>query len=75
MAKQRLDVFNIRKGKSRDGGERSYWSRCGVAFINKDGSINVKLELLPIDGELHLRAPRPRDESSQGTAPSMEQPF
>lgn len=37
----------------RDG--RSFWNRIGVAFVNKDGSLNVKLEALPVSGELHIR--------------------
>lgn len=60
MAKQRLDAFSIRKAKTTSG-DRSFWTKCGVAFINKDGSINLKLHLLPLDGEVHLRPPRPKD--------------
>lgn len=65
--KQRLDVWSIRKGKTKTG-ERSFWTRCGVAFVNRDGSINVKLELMPFDGELHLREPRPKDAAEEDTA-------
>lgn len=34
---------------------KSYWNRIGVAFVNADGSINVKLDALPISGELQIR--------------------
>ena len=34
---------------------RSYWSRIGVAFVNCDGSINVKLEAFPCGGEMQIR--------------------
>ena len=34
---------------------RKYWSRIGVAFVNRDGSLSVKLEALPVSGELHIR--------------------
>ena len=34
---------------------RNFWNRCGVAFVNGDGSLNVKLESMPINGELHIR--------------------
>lgn len=27
--------------------EKKYWHRCGVAFENKDGSLNLKLDLFP----------------------------
>lgn len=42
---------------------RSYWNRVGVAFVNSDGSLNVKLEALPVGGELQIRDYVPRDES------------
>lgn len=36
-------------------GEKKYWNRIGVAFLNNDGSINVKLESLPVGGEFQIR--------------------
>jgi len=36
-------------------GDKSYWNRIGVAFVNNDGSINVKLDAYPVNGELQLR--------------------
>ncbi len=35
------------------------WIRCGRARLNRDGSVNVQLDALPLSGELHLRAPTP----------------
>lgn len=42
-------------------GGKNYWNRVGVAFVNSDGSLNVKLECIPLSGELHIRdyVPRP----------------
>lgn len=40
-------------------GGKSYWSRIGVAFRNSDASVNVKLECLPVNGEIHLRVYQP----------------
>lgn len=34
---------------------RSRWVRVGVAFDNKDGSINVMLDALPLTGRLQIR--------------------
>ena len=34
---------------------RSFWNRIGVAFVNRDGSINVKLEAVPVSGEMQIR--------------------
>jgi hypothetical protein len=39
---------------------KSYWNRIGVAFLNSDGSLNVKLEAFPVSGELHIRDYVPR---------------
>ncbi len=36
-------------------GERKFWTKVGVAFVNRDGSLNVKLDSLPVNGELHIR--------------------
>ncbi len=52
-------VINERNG-------RSFWSRCGVAFVNSDGSLNVKLESLPVNGEVHIRDYVPREDSPNG---------
>ena len=40
-------------------GEKSFWSRIGTAFVNRDGSYNVVLSSLPVDGKLHIRDPKP----------------
>lgn len=42
MAAESKEVFVIQKN-----GDKSYWHRCGIAFVNKDGSINLKLDLFP----------------------------
>ena len=42
--------------------EKTYWNRIGVAFTNKDGSINVKLDALPTGGTLQIRDYEPREE-------------
>ena len=40
---------------------KSFWNRIGVAFVNSDGSLNVKLEAVPISGEIHIRDYTPRE--------------
>jgi hypothetical protein len=49
--------------------DNKYWNRIGVAFTNKDGSLNVKLDALPIGGQLQIRDYEPREEfdSNGGT--------
>ena len=39
------------------GQERSFWTRVGVAHPpNRDGSINLTLDALPVSGKLQIRA-------------------
>ncbi len=37
------------------GGERSRWLECGIAFTNRDGSLNLLLNALPVNGRLQVR--------------------
>ena len=60
-AGKRLAVFSIREGK---GG--SIWVRAGSAFVNKDGSLNVLLDVLPLDGKLHVREAADKRDTAQG---------
>jgi len=48
------DVYAIYDGKG-EGKERSRWVRIGVAFENKDHSLNVLLDALPLSGRLQIR--------------------
>lgn len=45
------DVFVI---SNREEG-KAQWSKIGVAFVNKDGSLNVILDALPLEGKIHIR--------------------
>jgi hypothetical protein len=58
------DVYAIYESRS-DGRERSRWVRVGVAFDNRDGSVNVLLDALPLSGRLQIR-PRPSGVPSHG---------
>jgi len=50
----RKDVYTIiRTGKG------TIWLRIGRAFINKDGSLNVVMHALPVDGRIQIREPKP----------------
>ena len=45
----------------REDGQ-TFWQRLGSAWTNRDGSINVNLNAVPIkDGRLQLRRPRDQD--------------
>ena len=36
-------------------GEKSYWTRIGAAYMNRDGSITCRLDALPVSGTLQIR--------------------
>ena len=45
-------VFTVIDGKNLD---RPIFRRIGTAFINRDESLNVILDALPVSGRLHIR--------------------
>lgn len=47
------EVFTVIENNNKEG--KALWIRVGVAFVNKDGSLNVKLNCLPLNGSLHIR--------------------
>lgn len=42
-------------------GGRNFWNKIGVAFVNDDGSLNVKLDAFPVGGEMQIRDYVPRE--------------
>ena len=54
----RKEVYHI---KELGDGKKSFWTRIGMAFVNKDGSLNAFLDTLPIDGKIHIRDPKPEN--------------
>jgi hypothetical protein len=51
-SKPRKAVYTI---INREGVERGYWLRLGTAFINRDDSLTVYLNALPVNNRLHIR--------------------
>jgi hypothetical protein len=53
----KYDVFTLRKNPNGD----PYFVSVGTAWANRDGTLSVFLDVLPMDGTLTLRphAPRP----------------
>ena len=47
-------VYTIIESKNSD---RSFWVRIGRAFVNRDESLTVLLNALPVNGRLHIREP------------------
>ncbi len=70
MASKKENVEKVRPTVNRKDaftitgeGDDKFWNRIGVAFVNKDGSINVKLAALPVNGEIHLRDYVPKEDA------------
>ncbi len=61
---RRLQVWAI--PESRDG-EKSFWFKIGVAFTNRDGSINLILDALPL-GTNRLQIREQKDDARGGAA-------
>jgi hypothetical protein len=53
-ADEMKDVYAIYESKN-DSKERARWVRVGVAFDNRDGSVNVLLDAIPLSGRLQIR--------------------
>ncbi len=62
---ERLSAYSITEHERG----RSTWLKVGTAFVNRDGSINIYLEALPLSGKLQLRKEDPKDEESAAPAP------
>jgi hypothetical protein len=48
------------------GATKSYWTRVGVGFVNRDGSITLRLDALPINGTLQVREWEPYERRQEG---------
>ena len=45
--------------RNKDG--RKFWVRVGAEFVNRDGSLSVRLDAMPVNGELQIRDYQPRE--------------
>jgi len=61
-------VYVIRE-KMTDQGTKSFWTKVGAAFENRDGSVTVRLDALPMDGTLQIRDEDPRPPRNTVNAP------
>jgi hypothetical protein len=60
-------VYTIVEGEKLD---RPMFRRVGTAFVNRDASLNILLDALPVSGRLHVRdADLRRDDAGKEVAP------
>ena len=58
--------------KEINGTKKTFWTRIGAAFQNRDGSFTVKLDAFP-RGDMQIREDTPRDARTPDNA--AETPF
>ena len=61
QAEKPLEVYTV-IDPTREG-QKSRWVRIGAAWKNRDGSLNIKLDALPVNGVLNVRKPKPKEDS------------
>ncbi len=44
------------------GSGKPFWLRLGVGFVNRDGSLTLKLDAMPLNGTLQVREWEAREE-------------
>jgi len=63
MAEKSNDKKSVFALTERD--QKTFWTRIGAAFTNKDGSVTVQLDALPVSGRLQIREDEEREERSE----------
>jgi len=56
------DVFTIIE---KEGWDKGIWTRIGTAFDNRDGSLNIFLDALPVNGKLQVRERKAKEASTE----------
>jgi hypothetical protein len=73
-----MQVFSIKEIPETEREEKkTLWVKAGSAFLNSDGSLNVYLDVLPLDGRLHVREAlddRRAESSNSRTQPANGSP-
>jgi len=48
---------------------KSFWTRVGVGFVNRDGSLTLRLDAIPLSGRLQVREWEPMDRQTDSNEP------
>ena len=49
------DVFTIAERPQSSPEAKDRWTKIGIGFVNRDHSINVVLDAIPLNGRLQIR--------------------
>jgi hypothetical protein len=66
QARQMKTVYTV----VNRGEGKSFWTKVGVGFVNRDGSWNLRLDAIPTNGTLQVRDWEPRDADGTPEAPA-----
>jgi hypothetical protein len=50
--------------RNRGEDKKAFWARIGSAWTNRDGSFTIRLDALPLDGEIVVRPRKDEDTGS-----------
>jgi hypothetical protein len=67
--KNMKSVWTMVERTSAAAGTRTYWTRVGVGFVNRDGSVTLRLDAIPINGQLQVREWEPADRRPDASDP------
>lgn len=51
MTRKRFDLKHPRKYVDKNGDERTYWTKCGVAWELDDGGFALELSYVPVGAD------------------------
>lgn len=54
-------LWMVEDRRAADGSEKSFWTKVGVAFENRDGSFSIELAAIPVNGRMQMREPALRE--------------
>jgi hypothetical protein len=57
-------AYAVRENK--EPGQKGYWLEIGAAWTNKDGSLSLQLDAMPIGGRVIVRARQEREAQDGG---------
>jgi hypothetical protein len=64
-------VWTVVERGQANGVTKSYWTRVGVGFVNRDGSLTLKLDAIPLSGSLQVREWESWDRRGDGGEPGQ----
>jgi hypothetical protein len=60
--------------RAAGGATKSFWTRVGVGFVNRDGSLTLQLDAIPISGRLQVREWEPYERRTDAAGDAQGRP-